>query len=523
MNELKSNPKRQANYTIDAYFHQIWHSLLRWIDLEEDEALFLEGAEDIDLHRSDEVSAIQVKKTLRPLTLGSKDARDSIANFWQHKQQNPDVTVKFQFLTTAERGKERSKLFGEVKGLDLWDRCKHPGSNPKALRDFLSGQRRFPKELRDFIKTATDEQLRLELLIPFEWNTGGNPQSFVEDVVRRKVSGYGDRVFNLQHSESVKVIPRLLQHVFDTATQKDGRWLHAADFRWLFEEAITERITRPELQKLRMAERSFAQFEIQSAVIGMAGESKVAPPAEGILEVLRPPQNERLVRRKQIVTDLLDRLNSTGMVVLKGSAGMGKSTLAKAIATSGPGNWRWLDMRGVEPEQVKLRLLHASYLIEDRHEQIDCIVDDLNFDHKPDVYENALSRLIYAVKLSSGRFIVTTQGILPSRIVALCDISQDTFFDVPLLSEQEVEELVSNHGCPAGSVPGGWGQIIFISTKGHPQLAHAYVINQEGKGWLPQFLTTWYPLQELMRLGVRFANGCASKFRRMMREHSSIG
>src|SRR5262245_10128619 len=140
-------------------------------------------------------------------------------------------------------------------------------------------------------------------------------------------------------------------------------------------------------------------------------------------------------------------------------------------------------MRGVEPEQVKVRLLHASYLIEDRSLQIDCIVDDLNFDHMPDVYENALSRLIYAVKLNSGRFIVTTQGILPSRIVALCDIPPDTFFDVPLLSEQEVEELVSNYGCQAGSVPGGWGQIIFISTKGHPQLAHAYVINQEGKGW----------------------------------------
>jgi hypothetical protein len=43
MNELRSDPKRQANYTIDAYVHQIWHSLLRWIDLKEDEALFLEG------------------------------------------------------------------------------------------------------------------------------------------------------------------------------------------------------------------------------------------------------------------------------------------------------------------------------------------------------------------------------------------------------------------------------------------------------------------------------------------------
>jgi hypothetical protein len=501
MNELISNPKRQANYTIDAYFHQIWHSLLRWIDLGEDEALFLEGAEDIDFYRSDDVTAIQIKKTPKPLTLSSKDALESIANFWNHKRQNPGVTIKFQFVTTAERGMERSKPFGEVKGLDLWDSCKHQGSNPKTLKGFLSKQPRLPKNLRDFIKIATDEQLRLELLIPFEWNTGGNSQSFVEDVVRRKVSGYGDRL-NSPHSESVNAIPLLLQHVFDTARQKDSRWLYASDFRQLFQEAITERVPRPELQRLRQAEASYAQLMAQPGMIGIADDSRVVRPVEIILEVLRPPHNERLVRRKQLVTDLLDRLNNLGMLVMRGSTGMGKSTLATAVAVSGPGNWRQLDMRGVKPEQVKDRLLHAAYLIEGSREQIDCIVDDLNFDRRPDVYENALSRLIYAVKLNSGRFIVTTQGILPSRIVALYGISPNSFIDVPLLSEQEVTELVSNHGCPAGSFLHGWGQIISISTKGHPQLAHASVINQKGKGWrapIPDDLVSSPGIEEIRR------------------------
>ena len=59
MNELKSNPRRQANYPIGAYVHQIWHSLLRWVDLKDDETLFLEGAEDIDFYRSDDVTAIR--------------------------------------------------------------------------------------------------------------------------------------------------------------------------------------------------------------------------------------------------------------------------------------------------------------------------------------------------------------------------------------------------------------------------------------------------------------------------------
>ena len=249
MKELKSNPKRQAIQTLNGYSYQIWQSLLRWASLEEGEGLFLEGAEDIDLHGPSSVETIQVKEIAASgaLTLRSPDVLEAIANFWQHQQQNPEVKITFRFLTTAERGSERPNPFGNVRGLDLWDRCKYPGSNLQALRDFLSGQQSLPAELRDFSNTGTDEQLHQRLLIPIEWDTGNKPQPFVENAVMRKVSGYGDRVFNLQHSESIKAIPRLLQHVFDTARQKDTRWLDATDFRQLFEEVITERVTRSEL------------------------------------------------------------------------------------------------------------------------------------------------------------------------------------------------------------------------------------------------------------------------------------
>jgi hypothetical protein len=353
MEELKSDPNRQAIHALQGYSYQIWQSLLRWVSLKEDERLFLEGAEDIDLHGPSGVETVQVKATdpSRTLTLRSPDVLEAIANLWQHRQKNPDVKITFRFLTTAERGSERPNPFGKHKGLDLWDKCKYPGSNPQALRDFLSGEQGFPADLRNSIKAATDEELRLQLLMPMEWDTGNQPQVYVEDAVMHKVSGYGDRIFDLQHSESIKVIPLLLKHVFDIARQKGSRWIDGTDFRRLFEEAITERIPKPELQRLRRAPATTTKLGIQPEMLGIAsvGDLKLIGFAGGILQVLTPPHNDRLAQRKQLVAELLDRLNTEGLLVLKGSTGMGKSTLATAVAMTGAGSWRWLDMRGVDP------------------------------------------------------------------------------------------------------------------------------------------------------------------------------
>lgn len=46
---LRGDPKRQAIASLQGYAYQIWQSLYRWLHLRTDQALVLEGAEDIDL------------------------------------------------------------------------------------------------------------------------------------------------------------------------------------------------------------------------------------------------------------------------------------------------------------------------------------------------------------------------------------------------------------------------------------------------------------------------------------------
>ena len=68
--------------------------------------LFLEGAEDFDVHRTDGVTATQVKDTVGSgtVTLRSGDAVDAINHLWLHKKNNPDTEVRLRFLTTASPG-----------------------------------------------------------------------------------------------------------------------------------------------------------------------------------------------------------------------------------------------------------------------------------------------------------------------------------------------------------------------------------------------------------------------------------
>lgn len=60
------------------YDYQIWTSIEQWLMLRDDEVLFLEGAEDIDRVKSAETTTVQIRRTEKPISLNSKQARDAL-------------------------------------------------------------------------------------------------------------------------------------------------------------------------------------------------------------------------------------------------------------------------------------------------------------------------------------------------------------------------------------------------------------------------------------------------------------
>ena len=80
---LQADPKRQAHNQLRGYLYQIWHSVDAWLDLDKDEILYLEGAEDFDRISGDTATAVQVKDTKRPITLRSPEVKAAINNYWK--------------------------------------------------------------------------------------------------------------------------------------------------------------------------------------------------------------------------------------------------------------------------------------------------------------------------------------------------------------------------------------------------------------------------------------------------------
>ena len=112
--DFVADPRRDASPAIAGFVYQVYVTILRWIELESDEALELERGEDIDLVPS-EASATneryrrleQVRDTVRAPTLRSPEAIGAVVNYFHHCRSNPGLSLKFRFLTTARPGRER--------------------------------------------------------------------------------------------------------------------------------------------------------------------------------------------------------------------------------------------------------------------------------------------------------------------------------------------------------------------------------------------------------------------------------
>lgn len=285
---LESNSKRQAVPTLRGYAYQIWQSLYQWLNLKDNEVLYLEGAEDYDLLGPTRTETVQIKdkRASGNITLNSDDVIEAISNYWQHQEQNKDRLIYFRFLTTAERGNEKNPSFNTGHGLDYWDSCRNDKMDIQPLRAFLSNHPKLPKQLKEFIKNAEEVELRNRLVKRIIWDTGKESKEFFEELVSEKVYYYGQK-FGLHPSESQRVIPHLLKRIWDVICKNTDRCLRLVDFMILFEEITTERINRGELKFLREVNQlstlfgglsGYGAFDQSSVVIKTIEQFQMSPP-----------------------------------------------------------------------------------------------------------------------------------------------------------------------------------------------------------------------------------------------------
>lgn len=201
-----TRPGNDAYATIAGFVFQVNLTILHWLRLSEGEYIELEAGEDIDLVRqaADESDFQPERLMLQPkhhgeggsVTLRSRDALESVANFCYHRQTFPDWKLRFRFITTLPRGREQGWV-GNLPAIETWEgiRQNQWGADEtqlalEAIREFLRGCTRPSKfsarswnSLKSVLDHADTSEL-LDVIRNFEWTTAhGNHRMAKEEVI----------------------------------------------------------------------------------------------------------------------------------------------------------------------------------------------------------------------------------------------------------------------------------------------------------------------------------------------------
>lgn len=475
LSPLHADAERQADDTIRGFAFQFWHSVHAWLDLRPDEVLFLEGAEDIDVVSETAATAIQVKDTAASITLRSQSVIDAINHFWELRENNTGRKISFRYLTRSATGVEQGNPFGAgLGGIDVWKRSIKAPDLVKSIRTFLLNEKRVTASVSQFLANASNEEILRDLIAPMSWDTKQPDVGFAEDAVKRKLANYGC-TFGLLYSESASVANRLLRDVISAASKKTQRMLDYSRFLQVFEEETTERIPRQELRQLRQGVQAIVQPSAQPT--DEFSQTNQLP--IGI-----PRSLPKTLERTELANDLFQTLHETGLLILNGSSGMGKTTLAKAIANRVTEKWVWVALSHRKPEEAKEILNRLTRLL-DRERGLECVVfDDINFSPADSShFEEDLGGLIYTIGERGGSVIITSQKPLPAALNRGINADPRSSRSVPPFTETEIARLAAVMGCGDQNLAEKCAKVVRLNTTGHPQLVHAHLLNLSRRQW----------------------------------------
>lgn len=466
MARLTNDPARQAHDTIRGYIYQILRSILVWLDLDDDEQLFLEGAEDLDRIDGDDALTEQVKDTIGSgnITLRTASVIDAINNFWMHRIRNPDVTIRFRYVTTSGIGVELGAPFGAGRGgLDLWNTLRAStldadvDDKVASIATFLLNDGNLSAPVKRLFVSTSPADLFKQIIGPMEWLAGQRDgDALVREIKDRLVvHGAADLI---APSDAELAFDALYTAAFDAAKKKDSIPLTRAQFLRIFASATGVHFPKQDLIALVRAALSPAggDHAVQSQPLFLEGP---------------PPLPPQYFRRTRAETALVAAL-SGGTVLLHGSTGSGK-TLRAASAFAGR-EPLWLTLRDLSPAEAKTRLLAAGEILRAGGVARTLVVDDLDSLSDPRLIEGPLGTLWNRQHALGGQLVITSDRRLPERLAQAAQLDTARELQMQPFDTPEIEAFLRQNGCPDERAT-LWSKLLELSTLGHPQLVNARV------------------------------------------------
>ena len=488
---LKADTKRQAHASIKGYRYQIWCSVEAWLELAEDETLYLEGAEDFEIVSDDAATVVQVKDTQHNITLNSQEVIKAINHYWELRTKNPDRRMKFRFLTRSKIGKEQGNLFGKnQQGLRLWNRCSGDEETITKISKFLYTTQNISGEVKDFLKRADPPEIYEKLITPITWETDSKEASSVERSISDKVLLVGNQYsIPIPPHDTKKVVDSLLTKALTVASEKENRELTQMHFLKIFYEKAMQNVLNWYPQHLQMLEkRATALDNANIAFIG--GKSDVKIQSLSPIQTVIPPLYPDAFRRTDLLTSIQTKLQSDGIAVIQGGVDKGKTTLAKLTANSIDGDWSWWSFTNKDSSHIVQHLQQLTIAISNNFSQTNVVLDDLNLQPQElRGYEETLVTVIYRVLKHGTKLLITSQHKPPPNLIRSLGVSSSVTINVPNFTEPEIRQFAEEMGCPANDID-TWVTLVQAHTGGHPRLVHAWIVRLREEGWAEQNILT---------------------------------
>lgn len=487
---LQSPDDQQADDALRGFEFQCWLSVEAWLELKEEERLFIECAEDFAIFSPAGARLVQPKALAANVTLRSESVVKTIGHLWGYWQQTPSVPFQLSFLTTAEIGRENDNPFDGRGGLAVWNEAaimRDPVA-ADALRRFLlsdpSVSARLP-EWREFLQQATPAQVLEKLIVPLKWDTGREEVAGVISSVLAKLTALIDRHYATGTAQASALADVLFAQVVRRGATKEktpltrAHWLQAADRHFGPQMAAAVAIRR-------------------SMLTGLVAGATGAPTDWTLAGAAAPLQPADDYSRRELLTTRLQEGNAGKLfLVFAGSSGMGKTTLAQLYCFKVGGFW--LQVRAGERAPERVQAFQECFRLLDGPTPANLIVDDLCWEDLDAGALNILRGMAFKARQRRVRLVFTSPRVPTLRRLAEANLSDTTAINVAALTPEEITEVATRLGCPEASAATAWGVLLRPYTTGHPQLVHAILTGLRERQWPPPSLATLGIAQKLLR------------------------
>ena len=538
---FKEIKNRDAWATIRGFVYQVDRTVLRWLELNDNEVLELEKGEDIDIiSQNFEKQEIlrkleQVKHRKSNITLNQEVVLEILLNFFVHKSNNPSKKILFRFVTNTVFGIERPSLFSDGKGgIEVWIELFKSNSFDSTDKRLITIKTHLLKKIKEKIvddstpytdkeklsqnnwknfKTylENDDQL-IEFIQDFEWSLKNDDNVQIGESIKEKL--LDDNVV-IDRIAAETLYSRLFLYVF--------KLLCKSSLKQLDKGELLNQVSLPELsstdQNLLNLLNNFAnildskvsELEVQLStntadITALIGDVELITNSDTVFNFrlktlsVKPPS---LIRngslRKEKVADILKMFEKYSWIGFQGINGTGKSQLASLICLEFE-NFRWLDLRTYMKDIEKTTCLLESFLsiisnckiVQDRQAWIEevvksipdntlIILNDIPRTRQDSPISELLILLTNAAVDSNLKLLTTSNHKIHNSVKQLLDTNLFAeYYDFEFTDEELVEYLIKSG---ANETISSYISLIASLSHRNPRLISAIIYHLRAINW----------------------------------------